>query len=442
MKIRDDYNKIHNYYPYSDEYDYESYIELIDFDKEHESDLSVNKGFDVEPAKSIKKDLKADNGIFSPRFGQTLQDVNPFIDRYKCACSDGTGLKGRINAGMRCPKCGKVCRFVDDDFTYFGWLVINEYHIIHPAFYKKIESFLGKGISVSGSKRTKLENILDINNDIDLISKKPKLTGDPNIDNPALKKYEDHKKKIIDDEPFFGIGMIEFYNRFDEIMDFYLVKKANRRIYYDDIYSHREKVFTHCIPVFSTLLRPFDTRDNVMSYEPTNAMYTMMNKLVTVINKNRSKMEREPKAKNQSLYNLQKKFMELYGELEAILSGKKGDFRCLLGGRYNFSSRNVIVQNPELRIDEVTLPIVALIIMLEQRIKNILHRFYNYSPADAHAEWYKSVIEPTKKVKGIVQSIIDNYKNNGDRGIPVLINRNPKFVGNIQKAHIIHYSVY
>ena len=183
-------------------------------------------------------------------------------------------------------------------------------------------------------------------------------------------------------------------------------------------------VFTHSLPVFTTLLRPFDTRDNVMSYEPTNGMYAMMNKLVTMINRNRSRMERESKSKNQSLYNLQKKFMKLYGELEKILSGKKGDFRCLLGGRYNFSSRSVIVQNPNLRIDEITLSSVGLTILLEQRIKNILHRFYNMQPADAHAEWYKSTIEPTPRIKGIIQSIIDDYKSKGLRGIPIIINRN------------------
>ena len=107
------------------------------------------------------------------------------------------------------------------------------------------------------------------------------------------------------------------------------------------------------------------------------------------------------------------------------MSGKKGDFRCLLGGRYNFSSRNVIVQNPDLRIDEVTLPAVGLTIMLEQRIKNILCRMYNMTLTEANDIWYKATIEPNKKVNAIIQSIIDDFKNKGMRGIPVIINRNP-----------------
>lgn len=154
-----------------------------------------------------------------------------------------------------------------------------------------------------------------------------------------------------------------------------------------------------------------------------------MNKLVTTINRNKTKIQREPKIKNQQLYNLQKKFMELYTELETILSGKKGDFRCLLGGRYNFSSRNVIVQNPDLRIDEVTLPVIGLAIMLEQRIKNILCRSYNMSPNEAHQLWYKATIEPVDRISSIIQSIIDNEKKKGLPGLSVIINRNPTIFG-------------
>ena len=394
-------------YPNSPDYEFESYIENIDFDKECAKDIAEGNGFIVAPNKrNIKKDLKDEDSIFSPKFGQTLADVNPFINRYKCRCGK---LQGRIHAGLRCPECNTLCSYVDDNFNYFGWIKLNDKVILHPAFYKKVESFLGKGVSVQGQKRTKLENILD--------------TVETQM--PLTKKLNEQKNK---DEPYFGIGMIEFEKQFDNIMDFYLKKKPNRKDYYDDIYEHREMVFTHCIPVYTTLLRPFSIEDGSMSYEPTNALYAMMNKLATKINENKTDIQREPKIKNQQLFNLQKNLMELYNELENILSGKKGDFRCLLGGRYNFSSRNVIVQNPDLRIDEVTLPIIALTILLEPNIKNILIRLHNMSPTEAHDIWYKATIKPNPKVNVIVQSIIDNYKNRGMKGIPIIINRNPTMV--------------
>lgn len=394
-------------YPHSPDYTYTSRIAIINLDEECERDIAESNGFIVEPSgRNIKKDIRAENGIYSPKFGQTLADATPFIDRYKCRCKDGKGLRGRINAGLRCPICGHLCEFVDDNFSYFGWIKLKEHCIIHPSVYKKLESFMGKGIPIQGQKRTKIENILDITDN------QAPLTGKM-------------KMKKAKEEPFFGIGMINFVERFDEIMDFYLKSRPNKKIYYDDIYSIRDRVFTHSIPVFTTLLRPFDISDGNMVYEPCNAIYSMMNKLATMINKNATKIQREPKVKNQQLFNLQTKFMELYGELENILSGKKGDFRCLLGGRYNFSSRNVIVQDPSLRIDQVTLPIVGLTILFEQRIKNILMRMYNMTPTEANDIWYKATIEPNKRINMIVQSIIDDYKNKGLPGVPVIINRNP-----------------
>ena len=397
-------------YPHSEDYIYESTIEFIDFDKECEKDIASDNGFIIGPAgKNIKKDLKAEDSIYSLKFGQTLADANPFINRYKCECKNDEGLKGRINVGLRCPKCGKLCRYVDDNFSYFGWMkLIDRFVIIHPAFYKKIESFFGRGIGINedGEKCSKLENILDVS---DIEKRLNEKANDPKLKN----------------EPYFGIGMLNFYNRFDEIMDFYLKKNPNKRIKYEDIYENKEKIFTHCIPVFSTLLRPTDLTDNSLSYERTNGIYSVMNSLVTAINQNKTNMEKKPHIKNQQLFKLQKQVMNLYKELTKILAGKKGDFRCLLGGRYNFSSRNVIVQNPNLRIDEITLPAIGLTILLEQRIKNILCRMYNMTPTEAHAIWYKACIEPNKKINTIIQSIIDDCKAKGMPGLCVLINRNP-----------------
>ena len=397
-----------NSYPHSLDYDFETYIEFIDFDKERENDILNGRGFIIEPSqKSMKKDLVADNGIYSPKFGQTLKDLNPYIDRYKCKCGQ---LRGRIHSGIKCPNCGEVCKFVDDDFGYFGWCVLDEpYHIIHPAFYKKLDSFFGKGVSVKGMKRSKLENMINAG---DILEK------DKCIKTPKQEK----------DEPFFAIGMIDFYNRFDEIMEYYYTSsRSSKANYYNDIYNHRDKVFTHSLPVFTTLLRPINIDGGKMTYEETNAIYSKINASVTSINNSKTTMAKIPRIKNKHLYNLQTRFMDLYNELEKILSGKKGDFRCLLGGRYTFTSRNVIVQNPDLRIDEVTLPVLGLCILLEQRIKNILSRLYNMQPADAHREWRKAIDskQPNDMIKGIIQSIIDEYRSKGMRGIPVIINRNP-----------------
>ena len=115
------------------------------------------------------------------------------------------------------------------------------------------------------------------------------------------------------------------------------------------------------------------------------------------------------------------KYMVLYDEVVDILNGKKGELRNLVSGRFNFSSRAVIKQNPNLRIDQVELPYTELVIAEQQRIINILHRTLNISYQEAYDKWFNAVgkIDPT-----IVNILNDLIKSSGE-GIPVIINRNP-----------------
>lgn len=381
-------------YPYSDEYEYETRLERINFDDEKDIDLLTNNGFIVSDSNGIKKDLKDPNSIFSPKFGQTLKDLNPFANRYRCECGF---TQHKINDGIKCKVCGTKVRFVDDNFDYTGWIVLNNpYVIIHPGLFKSIEFIIGKDA---------LRNILNVEK--------------------TIKDADGHeiKAQSSPDEPYCGIGMLEFRDRFDEIMEFYINKKKSKMDYYEDIMHHRRSVFTHSIPVFTTLLRPYELDTKSFYYEDTNSLYTIINKLKSEINNESLKIFRQRKPKLQYLFNLQEKVNELYNSVESILSGKKGALRTLIGGRYNFTSRNVIVAAPELRIDEVSLPYAALIELLQQPIINILHKSYSMSYSDAYDFWYKSCITENDTIKDIIMSLIKNHKSG--RGLPVLINRNP-----------------
>jgi DNA-directed RNA polymerase beta' subunit len=76
----------------------------------------------------------------------------------------------------------------------------------------------------------------------------------------------------------------------------------------------------------------------------------MINKHAHNINKTSRKMDRNPRVKNSELYKLQMKYMELCEEILNTLSEKRGILRNLVGGRFNFSNRSVIRQDPTLRI--------------------------------------------------------------------------------------------
>lgn len=385
--------KVRMQYPYSDEYEYDTKLERINLDEERKKDILSGNGFVVTSHKSIKKDIKDPRGIFSPAFGQTLQDVHPFADRYKCDCGH---ITGRLYFGYTCPICHTMCRYVDDNFNYFGWITIKDpYYIIHPNLFKSLSSLIGQ------KKFMRIITMID----------------EKDADGHTV---EIEKPK---DEPFYGIGLIAFKEQFSEILNYYNKNTVVKQEIYNDIMQNYDKVFTQSIPVYTTHLRPFKIEGSSLFYEDTNAMYTMMTKLAAQINNDSIKIFTKEKPKNQLLLDLQLKYNELYKELEATMSGKKGSIRALFSGRMNFSARNVIVLDTTLRIDQVKLSYRALLVLLEQSIINILHKSYNMNYADAYKTWLLGTIqnEPYPLLMSIINSIIDSYPE----GLPILINRNP-----------------
>lgn len=296
-------------YPYNDSFEYQTYIERIDLDKAREEDIKSGKGFIVADLKSIKKDIKKQDGIFSSRFGSTLQDADSFIDRYKCECGM---TRGAINHGMTCDMCGTMVKFVDDDMSIFAWKVLKEpYFVIHPNLYMSLQAFIGA---------TRLDNIICPIVDVDE-------NGKEIVKNKA--KQRSYKK----DEIFKGIGLFEFRERFDEIMKFYLSKYPHKKNYYDDIMAHKDIIFTHSIPVFTTLLRPTQLENGSLKYEQTNEDYQMINSLVGRCNDDKLKINRKKKKKLSYMYDIQYHFNEIYLELKEILAKKKGDIRSSIGKR-------------------------------------------------------------------------------------------------------------
>lgn len=380
-------------YPYSNEFEFDTHLERINLDEERKNDIITANGFIVTSHKSIKKDIKDPRGIFSPAFGQTLQDVHPFADRFKCDCGH---VMGRLYFGTTCPVCHTMCKYVDDNFNYFGWITIKDpYYIIHPNLFKSISSLIGQ------------KRFMRIITRVD----------EKDADGHSI-DFEKPK-----DEPFYGIGMMGFKENFLEIIRYYYRNTASKQDTFIDILENQDKVFTQSIPVYTTHLRPFKIEGSSLFYEDTNAMYTMMTKLAAQINNDTIKVFKKDKPKNQLLLDLQLKYNDLYKELEATMSGKKGSIRALFSGRMNFSARNVIVLDTSLRIDQIKLSYRALLVLLEQSIINILHKSYNMNYADAYKTWLYGTIrhEPYDILLNIINSIINNYPE----GIPVLINRNP-----------------
>jgi len=394
-------------YPFNVDYEFRTRLERINLDKEMEADIAANKGFFIKEPQAINKTLKSSDSIYSERFMKTLQDPDAFTDRYSCKdhCTEG-----RDNKGMTCPICHTEVKFVGDDFEIFGWIRIKEpYAIIHPNLYKSIAYFIGVGT---------LENIIEPEIELDY-NGLPVSGYDKRVNKKkAKRRYSKRTGKI--DETFAGIGMMEFRERFDEIMDYFLTKnKGNKREYYDDIMANRDIIFMHNVPVYSTGLRPFKTEGKRFTFEGTNAIFNIMAKIAAKINNDELSIYRNKKYRNTLLWDMQEKYNKLYAEIENICSNKKGSVRMLVGGRCSFTSRLVIIPDPLLRMDEIKISYYSLVELLQQTIINILASSFNTSYAKAYMMWWRSQITPSPRVREIIENLIQ-----ASGGINVLINRN------------------
>jgi hypothetical protein len=380
-------------YPYDGKYDYFTEIKRINLDKQRDEDIKSGVGFLITEPKGIKKDVKLQNGIFSSRYGSnSISDTDSFSGRYRCKC----GLKrGSINNGEYCDVCGTRVTYVDDDVSITGYLKLKDrYWIIHPNLYYTIEQFIGSG---------RLQRIIEPDVQVDCNGNEIPII--------SVKK----------DEPFKGIGLLEFHERFDEIMSFYLAKYPTKKLYYDNIMQERENVWTHTISIYSSLLRPSSLDNGSLKYEDCNDQFNMLASLVYKCNDDALEIDRKIKERLNLLYDIQVCVNTVYTKIKEILAKKKGDIRTAIGGRYCFSSRSVIKQDPTLRSDEVRLPFAGLCEMLQQVIINILVRSYSFNYSDAYKRWYKAqVIGFDQAIYDIIDGLIKD-KN----GLPVLINRNP-----------------
>lgn len=375
----------------SDDYEYISELERINMDYERRKDVLSGNGFIVSSPKAIKDDIKNPNGIFSTKYGPGLGDQNAFGNRYRCKCGHTTS---KFYNGLKCEVCGEKVEYKDDNFELFGWICLKDpYYIVHPNLFTEITFFIGE---------KEFTNLIT----------------------PAERKDEDGQDveyKKPKGEPYYGIGPMGFFEQFEEIMEYYRVKRPGKKDYYDDIMRNREKIFIQSIPVFTIHLRPFRLDGGTLSFEGTNAIYNMMANLAARINDDRTAMNRKRKPKNNLLFDLQMKYKELYDEINKIISGKKGSIRALFGGRYNFTARSVIVPGPDLRIDEVALSYPCLCGLLQQRIINILHKAHGFRYNDAYKYLQEHMHNQDERILEIIEGIIRNE----ERGIPILINRNP-----------------
>lgn len=372
---------------------------IIDIDKQAELDIRTGLGMIItEPIKDRKTTDNTYNkgGIRSDWFYSEMQSDNAFQERYSCECGK---LMGKSHESMTCPYCGTSVKLVDINLEKFGYIKLKDYRIIHPALYMFLDNMFG-----TKNKKSILANII----------KSPKFKDKSNKNN----NIKDENIEYDRDQPFAGIGMIEFQKRFDEIFEFYVNKnKRNSNMEGNAAFIrlNKDKLFIQYIPVFSSALRFSMIQDDINFVNKADKLYNIIYSAVSRLNKATDTLTVSSK-----LPYIQKKVQEVYDFLFKLLNKKDGVIKSItMAGRNNMTSRNVIIPNSELAADQIILSYISFLEMYKFEIIQKLAETQKITESQAFNEWFMGCIRFSEKIYKIIQQMIKKDETY------VLINRPP-----------------
>ena len=378
-----------------------------------EADLRSGHGFVIKNKKSFdSKQKKYIDGIHSTNFGTNWGDDNAFKDRYSCKCGETNGM---IYNNYTCPYCKTKVGYVDVDISKTGWIVMKHFEVINPSMYALLKKFFGAKA---------LERILSFD-------------AKPNIDgNYDLTR---NNKKITG--RYDGIGMVEFKKRFVEILIFYRNRFAKKQDplkekLFNEIIKKYDCVFTKGIPVFTNVLRPIFTSPSEYDYTKAERAYNVIIGCANTINKKSSKIKGyDLKPINITLLKIQEKFNAIDELIFQMIDKKEGLIHDgVLGGRVDFSARNVIIPGSSLRAFEIKLSYLGFLEVFKLEICNQLKKLTKCTYDEALKTWFDAHIKFSEIAYQVMKYLIKNTKE----GIWCLVDRNPSIdVGSISCLKVV-----
>ena len=184
----------------------------------------------VEMFDKKNKNEKIMTGLMSPHFGTDFSDETAFKERYRCKCGK---FQGKMFSDMVCDVCGTKVEYHDIDLNKTGWIILDKFKCMSPIYQAKLADALGK---FEG------ERVLD-----KIIEMDYKDGEDPIFTDKELANIKKH--------PFTKKGAIWLSENIDEVLDFYEKRKPSKAKAFHELRTEKDRMFTHCIPVFTSLLR-------------------------------------------------------------------------------------------------------------------------------------------------------------------------------------------
>jgi len=393
--------------------------EKFDLDRECKLDMATGNGLRLTSVEAFdNKDQKIYNGLQSEFFGTDFGDQQAFEERWSCKCHRYVGSD---YAGQMCQFCKTRVEFNDIDLERYGWIICDHYKFISPIFAEKLNDALG----TCGNKDSVLTLILETPFD------------SPEQYQPRYGQADVDPTK----HPFMHKGMIWLSENIEEVLRFYMTKRPTKKALFEELLSDKDKIFTHCFPVISAVLRTeLPNVKNEKAYKMRiNAYYKTMIRLNNAINAYdpESISEKELCIINRTLAAFHVEVLNVYDEIFKILSGKKGIIQGkVICGRMNFSARNIIgPASGILRADEVVMCYISFMELFRYEICNFYTKLMKCTIDEADKAWKKAKIKFDPSFYRIIEFMVNNYSDK----LTVMINRNPSIDhGSFLMMHVVY----
>ena len=360
-----------------------------DFDMYY--DIIHGTGFIISEPANISLDGSKEKSLYgaqSPLYGASYEDEHAYSMRFRCKCGE---FRSRQFEGEICPKCHTRIEERGDNIAMTGWIFLGDNNpVVNPYYYQLLEKAIGKTVFN------------------DIIESKVRVTKDGKLENLTADDYED-----VPSSPWARIGIDAFYREYETILKHFRNVKKNKVNEINFLLNSKNKVFTHGIPIYSTMLRPQSITSDTFYFgsldKIINTLFTLSENIKNCID-----IERE-----FILYRIQKKLLKMWDANFDLLNGKEGWIRGeILGGSLNFSSRNVIICGSTLRDNEVDISYNTFLQLFKYRIIYYIQKIRGINLSKAANIW-KNAFQYDHFVYTVMNTINEKEEPR------LLINRNP-----------------
>lgn len=389
----------------------------LNLDAVAQTDIASGNGIRLQSVEAFdkkKKNAKIEDGLQSEFFGTDFSSEYAFKERYRCQCGK---YMGKAYEGTVCDRCGRVVEYNDIDLKKTGWIILDRYTVMSPIYYAKLKDALGK---FEG------ESVLD------------KILEAEYLDDDIGVVLTDKETAALSKHPYIKKGAIWLSEHLDDVLDWYSIRKPNKVKLFKELRREKDCVFTHSIPVYTALLRTeMPGEKGQKDYKlKINTCYKAIIRTVNAINMLSETLtdDDEFDVNGPTLNWIDILLSSIYKELDRIftitysdLTDKNGIITSkVLGGRYNFSARNIIIpssRSGRLDSDEIEISYVAFMELFRYEIQNLYSKMFDTTPAQTDRYWKRAINRFDPKFYAVIEKMLSDpeYKSR----LIVLINRNP-----------------